>query len=102
MEIVSVQMFRFSVCASFRNELFSKNSVISTLDCICYLVVTSIFTVCQQTKAKIDIPGMTTGYHKVRVNFPREITERKAVKEVIVSTYAICLCILVSNIFVSC
>ena len=96
-----MHMFRFSVFVSFSNELFSKNCVISTLNCICYVAVTSICTVCQQTKAKIDIPGMN-GYHKVRVNFPREITERKAVKEVIVSPYVICLCLLVSNIFVAC
>ncbi len=46
----------------------------------------------KKTKAKIDMPGMTSGYHKVRVNFPCEITERKAVKEVIVSTLPVQYC----------
>ena len=38
---------------------------------------------CWQVKAKLELAG--GGYAKVRLPFPREVTERKAVKEVLVS-----------------
>ena len=36
-------------------------------------------------KAIIDLPGADGGYSKVRLSFPRIVTDRKGIKEALVS-----------------
>lgn len=50
-------------------------------------------------KAKIDIPVGSGGTAKIRLPFPRSITERKAVKEVLVSMISLILSIFLSIFF---
>jgi hypothetical protein len=39
---------------------------------------------CFQVKAKIDIAAAGGGMTKIRLPYPREVTDRKAIKEVLV------------------